>query len=344
MLNTHTAGGSSESAHRTTVARGRRRWLKAAIAAPVAVQIGALRAQEWPSRPIRLVLPSGAGGGSDIFGRPMAQYFGNELKCSVVVENKPGANGIVAHEAIVRQAADGYSLVISYSAAIIGNKLLQPKMSHDPLVDLQPIGRIGGGGGNALIVNADLPVRNIGELVEYSKLKGPLSYASWGIASGGHLIMEMMKKRTGLSANHVPYKTVAQIPPDIVSGVVPVAWIDAATPVPLVRSGRVRVIAVAAQKRLPQFLDALTLTEQNVPFDIDTWYGLFAPAGLPADIVSRLNAVLNRWLALPETSAYFEDKQNTPAPIPLKTEEFVRLIQRDIGGWKSLIADSGVTL
>jgi tripartite-type tricarboxylate transporter receptor subunit TctC len=268
-----------------------------------------------------------------------------QLKVPVVVENRPGANGILAHETVVRQPADGYSLVISYSAALIGNKLMLPKMSHDPLVDLQPIGRIGGGGGNVLIVNADLPVRNIKEMVDWVKARGvEVSYASWGIASGGHLVMEMMKHRLGMKLSHVPYKTVAQIPPDIISGVVPIAWIDSATPVTHVKSGRVRAIATAAQRRLPLFPEVATLNEQGIPFEVETWYGLFAPAGLPHDVLVRLNTVLNQWLRLPETASFFEQKQNSPAPIPMTPEQYIALLQRDVVAWKGLIADSRVVL
>lgn len=322
----------------------RRRYLGMTLATPLLGSLTSALAQEWPSRPIKLILPSGAGGGADVFGRPLAQYMGNELKTTVVVENRPGANGILAHEAVVKQPADGYSLLITYTAAMIGNKLMQPKMSHDPLADFVPIGRIGGEGGNTLIVNPDLPVRNVKELVEYAKSKGGISYASWGIASGGHLVMEMIKKRTGLLATHVPYKTVAQIPPDVISGVVPVAWIDSATPAPIVKSGRVRAIAVAAQKRFPQFPNVATLTEQGIQYDVQTWYGLFAPTGLPPAIIARLNTVLNRWLTLPETVQYFEQKQNAPAPIPTSPDEFAKSIQREVAGWKTLIAESGVTL
>ncbi len=331
--------------HRPDAFSPARRGLLGLAALPLVLGHSMASAQAWPNKAIKLVLPSGAGGDSDLFGRPLAEYMSQQLKVPVVVENRPGANGILAHETVVRQPPDGYSLVISYSAAMIGNKLMLPKMSHDPLVDLQPIGRIGGGGGNVLIVNADVPVRNIKELVDWVRAKGgEVSYASWGIASGGHLVMEMLKHRLGMKLNHVPYKTVAQIPPDIISGVVPIAWIDSATPVTHVKSGRVRAIATAAQRRLPQFPDVATLGEQGIPFEVETWYGLFAPAGLPADVLARLNAVLNQWIKLPETVAFFEQKQNSPAPIPLSPDQFVQVLQRDVAAWKRLIADSKVVL
>ena len=322
----------------------RRLLLRAITGAPFAAPIGSARAQAWPAKPIRIVSTSAPGGGSDVFSRPMAEFFSRELGVSCIVENRPGANGIVGHEAVVRQPPDGYTLLISYPAAVIANKLMLPKMSHDPLADFAPIGRIGGGGGNVLVVNLELPVRNLKELVEYSKTRGgTLTYASWGIASGGHLIMEMIKSRTGLQATHVPYKAGAQIPPDVISGVVPVAWIDSGSVTPHVRSGKLRAIAVAAQRHLPQIPEADTLGEQGIAWEVQTWYGLFAPKGTPAPVVARLNQVLNRWLVLPETAAFFEQKQNTPAPVPTTPEEFAAVLQSDLSAWKRLLAEARVT-
>ena len=330
---------------KTIQTSARRRLLAVLPALPLAGAWRPAGAQAWPgSGTIRVVIPSGAGGGSDLFARPMAEYFARELKTNCVVDNKPGANGILAHEAVVRQPPDGYTLLISFSAALIGNKLLLPKMSHDPLVDFAPIGRIGGGGGNVLIVHPDVPARNLKELVEWTKTMGDtLTYASWGIASGGHLVMEMVKNRTGLRAAHVPYKTVSQISPDVISGVVPIAWIDSASPMPHIRSGKVRAIAVASQKRLPQILDVATLGEQGIPSEAQASYGLFAPKGTPAPVIARLNQVLNAWLKLPETIAFFEQRQNAPAPMLTTPEEYAAVLQSDLVAWKQLIADSKVT-
>ena len=324
---------------------GRRRAiLKAALAAPLAGLAVSGRAQAWPSRDIKLVLPSGAGGGADIFGRPLAEFLGKNLGVPVVVENRPGANGIVAHEAVLRAPADGYSLLISFSAAYLVNRLLMAKVSHDPLNDFAPVGRIGGGGGNVLIVHPSVPAQNLRELIAYAAGQaGKMSYGSWGIGSGGHLVMEMIKARTGMKAEHIPYKTVAQIAPAVVAGDVPAAWIDAATPVALVRAGRIRAIATSSQTRLPQFPEVTTLTEQGVPFDVTSWYGMFVLKGTPAPIIARLNTLLNQWLLQPDTVAFFEQKQNAPAPMPTTPAEFARVLQSDADGWKKLIDDAKLT-
>lgn len=323
----------------------RRKILQAALLISTGARFAPALAQAWPAKPIRLVLPSGAGGGADIFGRPMAEFLSKELKQQVVVDNKPGANGIIAHEAVVRQPADGYTVLISFSAAIIANKLLQPKMSHDPLKDFIPVAQIGGGGGTVLIVHPDLPIRSLNDLLDYAKSKnGAATYGSWGIASGGHLVMEMVKSRSGMQINHVPYKTVAQITPDVVSGVLPISWIDSATPMPFIKSGRVRAIAVAAPARLPQLPEVRTLKEQGIDYEISPVYGMYAPAGTPKTIVDTLNVAVNKWLTLPETIEYFEQRQNAPKPEVLTAAEFARKQERDVVLWRKLIEDSKVKL
>jgi tripartite-type tricarboxylate transporter receptor subunit TctC len=256
----------------------------------------------------------------------------------VVVDNKPGANGVIAHEQVVRQPGDGYNLVISYAAGILGNKAMNAKISHDTITDLKPIALIGGEGGNMLIVNAALPVNNLKDLIAYAKSQsGGVNYGSWGVGSGGHLVMETLKAQAGIELNHVPYKTVAAITPDVVSGVLQVSTIDAGTPVQLIKAGRIRAIAALAPKRLPLLPDVPTLGEQGYPVGFVPWYGLFGPASMPADLVNRLNALLNRWLVLPDTVAMFEQKQNTPAPTPKSPEAFAAQIQAELPVWRKMM-------
>ena len=332
----------------------RRKILKAYLALPVlgfsssnfVLAQSNTQLQPWPSaKPIRLVLPSGPGGGADIFGRPLAEFLSKELKQQFIVENKPGANGIIAHEAVVRQPPDGYAVLISFSAAMIANKFLQPKMSHDPLKDFAPVGQIGGGGGNLIVVNPELPIKNLKDLIAYAKSKnGAATYGSWGIASGGHLVMEMIKARTGMQITHVPYKTVAQISPDVVSGVLGISTIDSASPLPFVKSGRIRAIAALAPARLPQMLDVPTLKEQGIDYELSTSYGMYVPTGTPEPIVSALNTALNKWLMLPETVQYFEQRVNAPRPQTLGAAEFARKQEKDVELWRKLIEESKVTL
>ena len=325
------------SSHRRTV-------LAALGALGTAMATPAARAQSaWPAgKPIRLVIPSGAGGGADIFSRLMAEWLGKELGTNVVVDNKPGANGMLATAEVARAAPDGYTLLVSYTAATVANKLLMLKPPVDPLNDITPIARIGGSGGNMIVVNPDLPVKTLKDLIELAKTRKDLSYASWGIGSGGHLVMEGIENQAGIKLNHVPYKTVAQIPPDIISGVIPIATIDSATPMPFVRSGRLRPIATLSMERLPQLPDVPTLIELGYKIDAFAWYGVFGPKGLPRDMAERLNVMLNRWMTLPEVVEFLSQKQNTSPPKPISIAEFERVMKADLVSWKRLIDLAGV--
>lgn len=298
---------------------------------------------DWPARkPIRLILPSGAGGGADPFSRLLADFLGKELATQVVVENRPGANGILAAEQVLHQPPDGHTLLISFTAATVGNKLMRLKMSHDPMSDLTPIAIIGGTSGNLLIVHPALPVSNLSDLVAYSKTRSDLSYGSWGIASGGHLFMEYIKQQTGLRTHHVPYKSATQVVPDVISGVLPVAWTDSSSPIAAIKSGRVRAIATSSPTELPQNPGVKPLPEQGVRFDARSWYGLFGPRGLPEPIVNRLNTLVNRWTELDETTHFMAERQNAPKGLVLSPQEFAQLMQRDIVAWGELIKAAGI--
>ena len=149
--------------------------------------------------------------------------------------------------------------------------------------------------------------------------------------------METLKGQLGITLNHVPYKTVAAIAPDVVSGVLEVSTIDSGTPVQLIKAGRIRAIAALSLKRLPQLPDVATLGEQGYPVGFVPWYGLFGPASMPQDLVVRLNALLNRWLVLPETVAVFEQKQNTPAPLAKSAEAFAAQIRSELPVWRQMM-------
>lgn len=326
--------------------RRRRQGVAAAVACLTAgMGWPAARAQsDWPGgRAMRIVIPSGAGGGSDIFSRVMAEYFGSELGTKVLVDNKPGANGMLAGEAVARAPADGLTLLVSFSAAIVGNTLLMKPRTFEPLQDLTPIGRIGVTG-NVLMVHPDVPARSVKELVEYARRRnGELNYASWGVGSGGHLAMETVKQQTGMRLNHVPYKTVSQISTDLISGVVPVSWLDAATGLPHVAAGRMRAIAVTSTQRMPQLPDVASLAEQGLQYDAHPVYGLFGPKGMPPALVQRVNALLNQWLARPQTIEFFAQRQNMPRSEPMSAQQYAKSLQDELQAWTRLVRDAGLT-
>jgi tripartite-type tricarboxylate transporter receptor subunit TctC len=329
----------------TSISPSRRALLQAASAAALGAATGSASAQTvWPQpgKPIRIVIPSGAGGGADIFTRQCAEWLTKELNTQVIVDNKPGATGMLATQEVARAVPDGHTLLVSFTAATVANKLIMLKPPVDPLDSLTPIARVGGRGGNLLIVNPQVPVKNLKELIEYSKTRKDLSYASWGVGSGGHLVMEWLKSITGMQIVHVPYKTVAQIPPDVISGVMPVATIDKATPVTHIKSGRVRGLSTLGNQRAPQLPDVPSLAEQGYKIDAIPWYGFFGPKGLPRDLTERINALINRWMVTPEVVAFFEQKQNDHPPIPISVADFEKVIQADLVSWKKLIDAAGV--
>jgi len=331
--------------HSPAASSTRRQLLGAAAATTVlGSATRAVQAQPaWPAgKTIRIVLPSGAGGGADIFGRVMAEFMGKELGTQVIIDNKAGANGLLAMDAVVRQPPDGYNLVVSFTASVIGNKLLQTKLAFDPINDLTPIAKIGGEGGNILIVNPELPVKNVRDLIELTKTRKDLSYASWGIGSGGHLIMEALKATTGMQINHVPYKTVAQISPDVISNVIPVAWIDTASPIPHIKSGRVRAIATSGTNVLPQTPEALPLVQQGIQLTQLPYYSLHGPKGMPDAIVQRIVGVVNKWMALPETATFYRDRNNQPPPGQTSPDQLLKQLQSDLVSWGRMYELAGI--
>ncbi len=261
----------------------------------------------------------------------------------MVVDNKPGGTGIVAAEAMVRLPPDGYNLLISFAAAILGNKAMNAKMQHDPMTDLKPIGIIGGEGGNLLIVSSSVPANNIKELLAWVKAQGQvMGYGSWGIGSGGHLVMEAILAQAGVKMNHIPYKTVGQIPQDLLAGVLQIATIDSATPVALIKAGKVRAVATFSAKRMPLIPEVPTMAEQGYAMEAAPWYGLFGQAGLPDPIVRRLNELLNRWLVLPQTVEFFANRQNSQPPIPQTPQHFAEQIQRELPAWQKMVKNAGL--
>ena len=295
----------------------------------------------WPARPVRMIVGSAAGGGTDLFARLLAERFGALFGQAFIVDNKPGANGLLASEAAARAPADGYTLLFSYAGAMLINPMLHNKKNLDPLKDFEPIAQVGAVG-NVLVVNAAFPVRNLKELAAYAKANpGKLSYGSWGIGSGGHLTMESFLASAGLQMTHAPYKGVAPLTSDLLGGVLQVGWIDVSSQVQQIQSGKLRAIAVSGTDHMPQLPDVPTMAEQGFPFDTMSWYGLFAPARTPADIVRQLHAASLKTIALPEFRARLASFNiaNPPAP---SIEEFRQRIAQDTRVWAGIVQAAGV--
>ena len=301
------------------------------------------RAAAWPARPIRLVVPASAGSGPDLFARPLTEAMGKRLGQPFVIDNKPGATGIIGNDIAAKAAPDGQTLLFTYAATVVINQTLQPKMPYDGLRDLVPVAQVGAGG-NFLVVVPEFPAHNLKEFVAHVRARpDAYDYASWGIGSGGHLTMEALRMQTGIRMRHVPYKTVPQILNDMQGGIVKVGWVDTSSSLPLIRAGKLRALAISGTRRGSATPDVLTMTEQGFPFDTNSWYGLFAPAGTPAAIVERLNAEVHRALASADMRERFVQMNMADPPIK-SAAQFAQTVRDDVAAWGNVIRANHITV
>ncbi|MDM0010788.1 tripartite tricarboxylate transporter substrate binding protein [Variovorax sp. J22G73] len=290
---------------------------------------------DWPSRAIRLVVASSPGAGSDIFARLMADPLWKVLKQPIVVDNKPGANGLIACDAVAKAPADGYTLLFAPSSAILINPVIQPKMPYDTEKDLVPVAQVGAAG-ILLVTNPSTGFKNLADMVAYAKAHpGKLSYGSWGTGSSGHLAMEGIKAHYGLQMSHVPYKSLATEVTDLMANNINVGFTDIASPIPHMRSGRLVGLGQTGSQRWPATRDIPTLAEQGYKFEADGWYGVFAPAGTPVEIIDRLNGEINRLQASDEVRKKMEMQNMIVAP-SRTAKEFTASIKKDAAIWQGL--------
>jgi tripartite-type tricarboxylate transporter receptor subunit TctC len=296
----------------------------------------------WPSRPVTLVVPASAGSGTDLMAREMAIRLGAELKQTIIVDNKPGASGIIGTQAVVRAAADGYTLLYTNATNMVMAPALVKNIPYDVTKDLVPVAQTAAGG-VVLSVSNDLPVKNLQELVQLVKANpGKFTYGSWAVGSSGHLTMEWLKRQTGMQMTHVPYRQVPQLLAELTTGTLKIGFTDPAAPLPFIASGRVRPIAVTGMVRLPRTPNVPTFAEQGYPFEPVGWFGVFAPAGTPAAIVQRLNADINRIQQKSDMVAKVTAMNIEPPPTK-SSEQFRATVLHDLQQWKKIVADTGIT-
>jgi tripartite-type tricarboxylate transporter receptor subunit TctC len=303
---------------------------------------GAALAQPYPSRPIHIVAPFPAGGGYDFLSRLIGQEMSKTFGQPVVVENKSGANGNIGTDAVAKSAPDGYTLLMGGNSPLALNVALYPKLPYDPQKDFAPIARVATQP-NLLAAHPKIPVKSVAELVQYAKANpGKLSYGTAGNGSPQHLAAEQLKRMAGIDMVHVPYKGAAPNAAALLAGEVSLAFNIILLPLPHVQAGRLTGLAVASSKRSPLAPDLPTMTELGYPIDIDTWYGLLAPAGTPKDVIAKLNAETVRILNLPEL------KERTRAQgIELGAstpQEFAAFLDGYIATWTKAIREMGVKI
>lgn len=289
----------------------------------------------WPSRPIKIVVPGPAGVGGDIFARMLANPLQESLKQAVVIDNKAGANGIIGNDAVAKAQPDGYTFLFTPSSSIAINPILQPKMPYDTLKDLAPVAQIGLSG-FLLVAHPSTGFKNLDDMVRYAKANpGKLNYASWGNGSSGQLAMESIKAHYNVFMPHIPYKGVLPALTDLLANNISVGFVDIASPVPHIRSGKLVALGCTGSSRGPALPDLPTLSEQGFKFDTDGWYGVFAPAGTPEAVIKRMNQEINRIMATDEVIQKFASN-NMPRP-PIKTaEQFTATVKKDVETWQGL--------
>jgi tripartite-type tricarboxylate transporter receptor subunit TctC len=293
-----------------------------------------VRAQAFPNKPIRYIVPVAAGGGSDMIGRTVTERWGKVLNQTFIVDNQSGGGGVIASQNTAKSAPDGYTLMQGY-VATHGTSPATRKLPYDAVRDFTPIGMIGGTP-NVLVVNAALPVHTLKEFVDYVHANpGRVSYGSAGAGSLTHLTMELFKQQIDSFMVHIPYRGIAPAFTDLIGGQTQAMFPGLAAAVPHIRAGRVRPLAVTGLKRHPQFKDLPTLDESGFKgFDAMQWYGVVGPAGIPAPIVAQLNETLNTVLGAPD----MREKLSIEAvePLPMSAEQFGKYIQADIARWTQL--------
>ncbi len=305
-----------------------RRALAAALVLPFAA-----RAQPgFPDRPVRLVAAASAGSGGDIVARLVADPMREILGQPMIVENRPGASGNTGAEVVVRAPADGYTLLLTAGALAISPSVLK-HLSFDPVRDLTGVALLATVP-VIVVVRPDSPLRSLADLMALARAKGQgVSYASFGIGTPPHLIGERMGLEAGNRMTHVPYRISAQAFPDIISGALDFAILDAVAMSPHLTAGRLRALALNGTQRSPAFPDIPTLREAGLPFDAVGWHGVFAPAATPAPIVARLNAAFVQAVAQPRVRDAIVAGASIPIDPPLSAEQWTARFRQQVVAW-----------
>ncbi|PWC30760.1 Bug family tripartite tricarboxylate transporter substrate binding protein [Teichococcus aestuarii] len=301
----------------------------------------ALRAQEaWPSRPIRMVVPFGAGTSTDIMTRLVSVPMSKTLGQPVVVENRAGAGGVVGSDGVAKAAPDGYTLCMGSIASHSVNVSLMPNMPYDVLRDFTPISLVTEAP-NLLVISPKVPAKTLPEFIAWAKQqRGGVSYASAGNGTSSHLAGELLKLRTGAPLEHVPYRSGAQAVTDVMAGNVPMIVYQVTAVLPFVREGTLRALASTSAARLELTPEIPTAIEQGIAeFDVAAWHGLFAPASLPAPVRDRIYGALKAALDSPELRAQL--REQGLQPVGMAPAEFRPWLEADIAKWREVVRVSG---
>ena len=313
---------------------------KLAFALIAGLAAGTAGAQGWPAKPVRLISQFPPGGGTDLIARNLIPELSKSFGQNFVLEHKPGAAGNIAADHVAKSAPDGYTILIANNTIVI-QAAMQPKLSFDVHKDFTPVGSVASTA-VALAVHPDQPVKTVQDLINLARAQsGKVAYSSCGTGTAMHLAGELFKQLGKIDMTHVPYKGCGPAIVDGISGQVPILFNTITNTTPQAKAGRLRIVAIASATRSPVDKNLPTIAEAGLSgFDADIWFGFMGPAGLPRDIVTRLNAELNRIVKLPEVAArladqLFDVRTSTP-------EEFAALIKSDVAKWAKVVRDGNI--
>ena len=302
------------------------------------------QAQVYPAKPLRLVVPYPAGGGTDFFARAVGAQLSQQLGQQVMVENRPGAATLIGAEAVAKSAADGYTLLLGDTATFAVNSSLYKKLPYDPSKNLAPVSMTGRFALLLVVNPAKMKAASVKDLIEEAKKSpGKFDYASPGPGSPHHLAMEMFKQRTGVQFTHIPYKGAAPAIQDLLGGQIPLMFLDLAAGAPQIKSGRIRSLAVASDKRISALPDLPTVGESGVAgFEAWAWQALAVPIGTPREIVARLNAEFRKAIAVPELRRKLIDAGIDP--LQSSPEDASAYFRSETLKWAKVISDGRITV
>lgn len=296
---------------------------------------------EWPEKPIRLVVPWPAGGGSDVVARAVAIPLSEQLKQPIVIDNRPGANGGIGSASVARSPADGYTLIWVTADTHAMNPHVYPKLGYDPRSDFAPIGIVGYFP-YALIVNAAFPATNVAEFVQQAKQRpDKVTFASWGIGGSAHVAMEMVKSQGNFNVLHVPYTGAAPALQAVAAGQVDSMILPMSVAKAQAEGGKVKILGLASPKRFVGAPDLKTFAEQGVPVDAGTWVGFMAPAGTPDAVLQRVNRAVATILENPQLREQLV-KMNVEPAAPQTTAQFKNFISSEYDRWGKTIRAANI--
>lgn len=320
-----------------------RRFALCAFACGVVMSQGAQAQSAYPNRPILMVVPQTAGGTNDIVGRVVSQKLSEVLNSPVAVENRPGAGGNIGTQYAAKSAKDGYTLLMTISSSQAINPALYKNPGFDPVKDFKPVALIGAVP-NVLLANADFPAKSMKELIAMAKSKpGQYQYASAGNGTLNHLLGEMLNNMAGVDLQHVPYKGVAPALNDVLGGQLPLVFASLPSSLSHIKSGKLKPLAVSSARRSPALPDVPALSEIVPGYSGTLWIGLFAPAGVPNEVLAKLEESMGKALASKDLRDKLELQGVELAP-PTTPDQFTKLLNEDITRWAQIVKTSGASI